>query len=236
MKATDRSNDPAVQSWDYTPKQWAEIKKILARVGVNADTVTLTTLDSLRDALNKLREEGLDKLREKSLESEARHAAFEAALPGLRDETLRETLVYTARAAIALHGTTPTAKQHAAAVRDAIAKIEAAQQALFALAEYGYRPHKAVRSELAFTIAYLRRELDVLALMPDASRDHGVTAAAVFTAHVVIIWEQLTDRLPKRPQRKLLIDFLLACSDPAFPTTRSAVERWLRRHQPKRRT
>ena len=71
MKAPDRAtNNPAVKSWDYTLEQWAEIKNSLARVGINADTETVTTF-----------------------ESDPRYAKLLAALPGLRDTALRETLV-----------------------------------------------------------------------------------------------------------------------------------------------
>ena len=179
MKPPDRStNDPAVQSWDYTPRQWAEIKKILARVGVNADTATVTTIDSLRDALSKLREKSLDKLREKSLESDARHAAFDAALPGLRDETLRERLVYTARAAVALHGITPTPKQNFGkyhdALRAALSIVETAQKDL---KREGLRAPMPYEADIA-----LRRDIEAVEILfrrADAAH-HGVTPAVVF--------------------------------------------------------
>ena len=50
-----------------------------------------------------------------------------------------------------------------------------------------------------------------------------------FREHLLEVWNWTVARNMKRGQRKLLVDFLFACTSPIYPTSKVAIEKWLDR-------
>lgn len=192
----------------YNAERWVGIKDILSSVDVDADQVIVTSAfgdkNGLRAELERLAHSILELDRNKN----------------------------------------PTSKQIAKPIQKAVVHIAAAQKLLDDVASLHWPRrglYKSAKAKLADVAASLQSKLEMLIptpspielpIRPSRPSQNAATAKTLFMRHVLRLLDDAvgTEKCP--PQRKLMVDFLLACTDPVFPkTTATAISRWIDRHQ-----
>lgn len=192
----------ADKTFGYSDADWQSIKARLARVGIDADTVTVG-----------------DRWWAQS--------DPEAALVAEPKQPLREQLRelaadYRGLAAHSKQGDSLTPLQEAARIQEALNKLEPARAAL----DSGlllFIPETAdAREMLTVVIAKAKRLVDKLTAEGSRSSDNARKAHIEYWGELVRLWQAITaDQKNQRQRERGLNPFLLACSTPAFPQATS---------------
>ncbi len=201
----------------YSPRDWAEIKDILRRLAVDADTVMvsseilpgLTFTDSRPKILlrEKLRLLGI---------------FFDVGQRTVGESKLRGSKAIAKYLSMKLAAT----ERYRESVRDAVLSWGSSIDEQLKL-------YERLQAVLADVAADLRKKMDYFAAHVT---DRGQNAAKVWEGThlygLALVWHELGGA---QAPHKLAIDFLFTCTQPVFSTTRKAIERWVERMPKKQR-
>ena len=200
----------ADKTFGYSDADWQRIKASLARVGIDADAVTVGNRWWAR-------------------------SDPEAALVAKPKQPLREQLRelaadYRGLAAHSKRGDSLTPRQEAAEIQEILNKLEAARAALNSrlldfipqTAAVGPEPQTAVaREALTVIIDKAKRHVDRLTAEGSRSSVNARKVHIEYWGELMRLWQAITADQNRRQRERGLNLFLLACSTPAFPKVTS---------------
>jgi hypothetical protein len=191
----------ADKTFSYSDADWQTIKASLARVGIDADAVTVgdrwwTQPDP------------------------------EAALVAEPKQPLREQLRelgadYRGLAAHSKRGDSLTPRQEAAEIRKKLNELEPARAALDSRLLLFIPETPDAREVLTLVIARAKRHVDRLTAEGSQSKLNARKVHIEYWGQLVLLWQAITADQNRRQRERGLNPFLLACSEPAFPEATS---------------
>jgi hypothetical protein len=191
----------ADKTFGYSDADWQGIKASLARVGIDADAVTVGNRWWAR-------------------------SDPEAALVAKPKQPLREQLRelaadYLGLAAHSKQGDSLTPRQEATEIRKKLNKLEPARAALGSRLLLFIPEAADAREALTVVIAKAKRHVDKLTAEGSQSKLNARKVHIEYWGELMRLWQAITADQNRRQRERGLNLFLLACSTPAFPKVTS---------------
>ena len=190
------------KTFAFSDADWQRIVASLAPVGIDADAI------SVRE----------DWWAHRDLMAEPRRP--------LREQLQNCVACYRGRAVCRKHGDFLTPRQEAAEIQEAVKTLEAARVALGSPTLLLIPDTEGTCEALDRHIADAKRKCDRLMATKSPSRLNARKEYSECWEKLLLLWQTMiaqTGTLPGRQQRKeALSQFLLACTEPAFPELRSS--------------
>ena len=196
----------------YSEADWQKIKASLARVGIDADAVTVP------DRWWAHPDPAAALVAEPQLIGKKIQGVILVKRP-LREQLQELAGDYLGLAEFIKQGEALTPRQEAAEIRGALSKLEAARATLDNSMTFLFSPHSKA---LALLIAHAQRFHDRLMAEGSHSRFNAHKAHIEYWGKLVLWWRTRTPR--QRQRKEALSQFLLASTKPAFsePMLRSS--------------
>ena len=203
------------KTFAFSDADWQRIVASLAPVGIDADAITVREdWWAPTDAIT-VRE---DWWAHRDLMAEPRRP--------LREQLQNCVACYRGRAVCRKHGDFLTPRQEAAEIQEAVKTLEAARVALGSPTLLFIPDTEGTCEALDRHIADAKRKCDRLMATKSPSRLNARKEYSECWEKLLLLWQTMiaqTGTLPGRQQRKeALSQFLLACTEPAFPELRSS--------------
>jgi len=190
------------KTFAFSDADWQRIVASLAPVGIDADAITVCE----------------DWWAHRDLMAEPRRP--------LREQLQNCVACYRGRAVCRKHGDFLTPRQEAAEIREAVKTLEVARDTLGSLTLLFIPDTEGTCEALDRHIADAKRKCDRLMATKSPSRLNARKEYSECWEKLLLLWQTMiaqTGTLPGRQQRKeALSQFLLACTEPAFPELRSS--------------
>jgi len=201
----------ADKTFGYSDADWQSIKASLARVGIDADAVTVGDRWWAR-------------------------SDPEAALVAEPKQPLREQLQelaadYRGLAAHRKQRDSLTPRQEAAEIRKELNKLEPARAALDSRLLLFISETADAREALTVVIARAKRHVDRLTAEGSQSSFNARKVHIEYWGKLVLLWQAITADQNQQQRERGLAPFLLACSGPTFPeaTSKNNVKNFCRK-------
>jgi hypothetical protein len=191
------------RTFAYSDADWRKIKASLALVGVDADAVTVgdqwwARPDSKKELITT------------------------ASQRPLREQLQEMAADYRGLWSWRKKGRSLTPKQEAVEIRTVLDALEVAHDKLNS-SRVSFIRHAGgeVREALTVVIAKAKRHVDLLTAEGSRSSDNAHKVHIAYWGELVLLWQTIirtgTSRLGRRQPKEALGQFLLVCSEPAFP-------------------
>jgi hypothetical protein len=204
---------PTDKTFAYSEDDWRKIKASLARVGIDADAVTVGPCD-----------------RWWALPDPAAALVAKPQRP-LREQLRELAAYYRGLAAYSKRGGSLTPWQEATEIRKELNKLEPARAALDSRLLLFIPETADAREALTVVIARAKRHVDRLTAKGSQSSFSARKAHIEYWGKLVLLWQAIT--ADQNLQRKRgLNSFLIACSKPVFPeeTSKSNINNFRRNY------
>jgi hypothetical protein len=192
---------PTDKTFAYSEADWQKIKASLARVGIDADVVTVGD----------------------RWWAQPDPAAVLVAKPQrpLREQLQELAADYRGLAAYCKQGHSLTPLQAAAELRKKLMKLEPARAALDSRLLVFIPQTEVAREVLTVVIAKAKRHAERLMAEGSQSKLNARKVHIEYWGQLVLLWQAITADQNRRQRERGLNPFLLACSAPAFPEATS---------------